>query len=91
VNGVDELRRGTTASGGAAARGQGFLTSGGAPRDATWTELRWGYMDNGADSSVDGEQESGREMGRARVERELRGSVFIEEREEMRGWPASCH
>jgi hypothetical protein len=32
-------------------------------------ELRRGYTDNGADSSVDSEQESGREMGRARVER----------------------
>jgi hypothetical protein len=49
-------------------------------------------MDNGADGSVDGEQESGREMGASSGrERKLRGSVFIEEREEMRGRPVSCH
>jgi hypothetical protein len=70
------LRRGTTVSGGVAAR----------------TVFRRGSMDNGADGSVDGEQESGREMGASSGrERKLRGSVFIEEREEMRGRPVSCH
>jgi hypothetical protein len=36
-----------------------------------------GNADNGANSSVDGEQESGREMGRARVGRESSEARFL--------------
>jgi hypothetical protein len=64
---------------------------------AAWTELRRGSTDNGADGSVDVEQEGGREMeassGRNRAqlwEGEEISLQFIEEEErEREGQPAS--